>query len=94
MADGIIFYCDLQVLGKKKPKIRHVVGNLQKWHFFLRLVREPPTCNRVTEGQYSTRLNRGFTNRVPQGSVQIELIFRLLLKITVHWPFNAINQCL
>ena len=29
-----------------------------------------------------------------QGSVQIELIFRLLLKITVDWPSNAIIQCL
>ena len=26
-----------------------------------------------------------------QGSVQIELIFRLLLKITVDWPFHAIS---
>ena len=34
------------------------------------------------------------TNRVPQGSVQIELIFRLLLKITVDWPYNAINKFL
>ena len=31
-------------------------------------------------------------DRVPQGSVQIELIFRLLLKITVDWPYNAINK--
>ena len=29
-------------------------------------------------------------NRTTQGSVQIELIFRLLLKITVDWPSNAI----
>ena len=33
-------------------------------------------------------------NRVPQRSVQIVLIFRLLLKITVDWPYNAINKCL
>ena len=29
-------------------------------------------------------------DRTTQGSVQIELIFRLLLKITVDWPSNAI----
>ena len=29
-----------------------------------------------------------------QGSVQIELIFRLLLKITVDWPSYAINRFL
>ena len=32
--------------------------------------------------------------RVTQGSVQIELIFRLLLKITVDWPFHANYECL
>ena len=29
-------------------------------------------------------------DRVTQGSVQIELIFRLLLKITVDWPCYAL----
>jgi len=33
-------------------------------------------------------------SRVTQGSVQIELIFRLLLKITVDWPFHANYECL
>ena len=32
--------------------------------------------------------------RVPQESVQIVLIFRLLLKITVDWLYNAIYKCL
>ena len=32
--------------------------------------------------------------RITQGSVQIVLIFRLLLKITVDWPFHAISQSL
>ena len=32
--------------------------------------------------------------RITQGSVQIVLIFRLLLKITVDWPFHAISMCL
>ena len=41
------------------------------------------------------RLNiQRLSNRVPQRSVQIVLIFRLLLKITVDWPYNAINKCL
>ena len=30
-------------------------------------------------------------DRITQGSVQIVLIFRLLLKITVDWPFHAIS---
>ena len=30
----------------------------------------------------------------PQRSVQIALIFRLLLKITVDWPYNATYMCL
>ena len=34
------------------------------------------------------------SGRVTQGSVQIELIFRLLLKITVDWPFHANYDCL
>ena len=33
-------------------------------------------------------------DRITQGSVQIELIFRLLLKITVDWPFHAISKFL
>ncbi len=33
-------------------------------------------------------------DRITQGSVQIVLIFRLLLKITVDWPSHAISQCL
>ena len=33
-------------------------------------------------------------DRITQGSVQIELIFRLLLKITVDWPFHAISRFL
>ena len=40
----------------------------------------------------NAHLHKGY--RVPQGSVQIELIFRLLLKITVDWPYNAILKCL
>ena len=32
--------------------------------------------------------------RITQGSVQIVLIFRLLLKITVDWPFHAISMSL
>jgi len=32
--------------------------------------------------------------RTTQGSVQIVLIFRLLLKITVDWPFHAIHEFL
>ena len=32
--------------------------------------------------------------RITQGSVQIVLIFRLLLKITVDWPFHAISMFL
>ena len=32
--------------------------------------------------------------RTTQGSVQIVLIFRLLLKITVDWPFHAISSFL
>ena len=38
--------------------------------------------------------NRRSDNRITQGSVQIVLIFRLLLKITVDWPFHAISQFL
>ena len=34
------------------------------------------------------------SNRITQGSVQIVLIFRLLLKITVDWPFHAISKFL
>ena len=33
-------------------------------------------------------------DRITQGSVQIVLIFRLLLKITVDWPFHANYECL
>ena len=36
----------------------------------------------------------GETTSSTQRSVQIVLIFRLLLKITVDWPFYAINLCL
>ena len=38
--------------------------------------------------------NRRSDNRITQGSVQIVLIFRLLLKITVDWPFHAISKFL
>ena len=38
--------------------------------------------------------NRRSANRITQGSVQIVLIFRLLLKITVDWPFHAISKFL
>ena len=34
------------------------------------------------------------SDRITQGSVQIVLIFRLLLKITVDWPFHAISLSL
>ena len=37
---------------------------------------------------------RSVDDRITQGSVQIVLIFRLLLKITVDWPFHAISQFL
>ena len=33
-----------------------------------------------------------WVDRITQGSVQIVLIFRLLLKITVDWPSHAIYQ--
>ena len=49
----------------------------------------------MDSGYRSLRLaTRRHTYRVPQGSLQIELIFRLLLKITVDWPYNAINKFL
>ena len=53
-----------------------------------------PTYNEVAAYRPFTSATERIANRVPQGSVQIELIFRLLLKITVDWPYNAINKCL
>ena len=57
---------------------------------------------RVTGGTHRTAFGlRGLTApaarpypRTTQGSVQIVLIFRLLLKITVDWPFHAISKFL
>ena len=49
---------------------------------------------RTLAGEFLRATVARYTNRVPQGSVQIELIFRLLLKITVDWPYNAINKFL
>ena len=50
-------------------------------------------CMMHTGNGYFTN-NKFYFFSSTQGSVQIELIFRLLLKITVDWPYNAINKCL
>ena len=52
------------------------------------------TCNEESAKLPFTLVVERPYNRVPQGSVQIELIFRLLLKITVDWPSDAINRFL
>jgi len=63
--------------------------------FFLLLTRRfVRTHYGILHLQQVSRDRLRYSNRVPQGSVQIELIFRLLLKITVDWPYNAINKCL
>ena len=55
--------------------------------FFLR-----PPRKRTNSGGHPRA--GSWVDRVTQGSVQIELIFRLLLKITVDWPFHANYECL
>ena len=50
-------------------------------------------AEKVTEASLNRVLER-FDDRITQGSVQIVLIFRLLLKITVDWPFHAISLSL
>ena len=52
------------------------------------------THYRNLSGTETRRPELHYANRVPQRSVQIVLIFRLLLKITVDWPSNAILKCL
>jgi len=43
-------------------------------------------CNEVPRHLVNTPGKLRSLISLPQGSVQIELIFRLLLKITVDWP--------
>ena len=52
------------------------------------------SCNGLPS-TYATRLGgTRLSDSSTQGSVQIELIFRLLLKITVDWPYYANNRFL
>ena len=57
------------------------------------LPRGPRPCPKP-QGFSFKRPPGSFDGRITQGSVQIVLIFRLLLKITVDWPFHAISQFL
>ena len=56
------------------------------------MIYEPIAETCIVTEQIQTSLSSLIS--LPQGSVQIELIFRLLLKITVDWPSNAIIKCL
>jgi len=52
------------------------------------------TCKVDSATGVGTRASVERLTSYTQGSVQIELIFRLLLKITVDWPSDAINRFL
>ena len=52
----------------------------------------PRTC--FADALSVRSLTKRSDDRITQGSVQIVLIFRLLLKITVDWPFHAISKFL
>ena len=54
----------------------------------------PCSCNGPPSPYATTLGGSCLSSSSTQGSVQIELIFRLLLKITVDWPYNAIIKCL
>ena len=53
-----------------------------------------PTHGKKLRDVKQNRFVQPHSIRVPQESVQIVLIFRLLLKITVDWLYNAIYKCL
>ena len=86
-----IFFCVLFIF-------RSMGANKASPFFFRRGSVEGGPSTSAHSLQSASRLlnveNRRSANRITQGSVQIVLIFRLLLKITVDWPFHAISKFL
>ena len=76
------------------PKVASSILAGSMFFFFFPPESCPCSCNGLLSSCATTLGGTRLPSSFTQGSVQIELIFRLLLKITVDWPYNAIIKCL